>query len=132
MKILVIIEITEPLLMNTGFWETNQLSLLHTRHKITSSLKKVDLKLPGPGSRRHLSLYPFLWAIRPSVCGLAGRAYHCFPMLSSLWACPRPLHPPRWLEHGDVLRSYAIFKVHLRGVREVRLSRYVTPGMYLS
>ena len=34
MKILVIIEITEPLLMNTGFWETNQLSLLHTRHKI--------------------------------------------------------------------------------------------------
>ena len=36
MKILVIIKVPEPLLMNTGFWETNQLSLLHTRHKITS------------------------------------------------------------------------------------------------
>lgn len=93
MKILVIIKVPEPLLMNAGFRETNQLSLLHTRHIIPSSLKKVDLKLPGPGSRRHLSLYPFLWAIRPSVCGLAGRAYHYFPMLSSLWACPRPFAP---------------------------------------
>lgn len=46
MKILVIIKVPEPLLMNTGFWETNQLSLLHTRHKITSSLKKSGSQAP--------------------------------------------------------------------------------------
>ena len=43
--------------------------------------KKINLKSFGLENHGHLSLIPFLWADRPSVCGLAGRGIIIFPCL---------------------------------------------------
>ena len=75
---------------------------------------RSNLKSSGLEDHRHLSLIPFLWASRPSVCGLAGRGIIVFPCCRRSELVLGSLHPLRWLEHGNVLRSYEVFKVQVR------------------
>ena len=76
--------VSEPLLEDARFWETYKLHVLFAGHAVHLLRDRIEKQSQVLWSRRNTgisALIPFLWASRPSVCGLAGRGIIVFPCL---------------------------------------------------
>ena len=117
MKVLMVIEISEPLFEYSRFRKADQLFVLrasHDMHLLPGEIRNQPQVLWSRRNTGISALIPFLWASRPSVCGLAGRGIIVFPCCRRSELVLGSFHPLRWLEHGNVLRSYELFKVQMR------------------
>lgn len=113
-EILMVIEITEPLFLDARFWKSHELAFLRTGHPAHLPSCSIKSRSQVPWSKDTQASQPIpilvgypspgLWPGQTSV-PLFSHAVFAVGLSSALNTSLR------WLEHGDVLRSYEIFKV---------------------
>lgn len=136
-ELLMIIEMPKPALQHSDLREANQLLLLcaaHLIHPLSKKIKNFRFQVPWSRGHRLFSLGPCLWVRRPSVCGLAGREYHCFPVLSSQWSLTLPLSLAHSGSNTVMSWNRIRFSRYSAGeeCESLRLGRYKTLQMHLS
>ena len=90
-EILVVIEVPEPFLLDPYLWKTDELLMLCAGHIVTPNLLDFQPQVLWSREAQAFQPHPIPVGLPPPNLHPAGREYHCFPIPSSLWACPRPL-----------------------------------------